>query len=228
MTTRSLTQAIGLRRRSRFQHSWAALVGVVIAVAVTMLVNRIQAIRETNAVTRKAVPRAPPVRFVELPSRNEPPHEAPASSTALVGPLRMASEPPLIAEIIEQDAPPKSAGSLVTATPPPRPMLNNAITPTYAGLWAAHPSACLKRTAGNLLPMKISQNGAAAGRATCRFTRVEGNGEGWKVMARCSNNGETWTAAVRITLRGDRLTWSSERGIQTYTRCGNSASASAT
>jgi hypothetical protein len=39
------------------------------------------------------------------------------------------------------------------------------------------------------------------------------------MVATCSDQRSRWTANVRLEIRGDRLTWSSERGSQTYVRC---------
>ena len=37
------------------------------------------------------------------------------------------------------------------------------------------------------------------------------------MIANCSNSRERWTAQVRLSVKGDRLTWASKRGVQVYT-----------
>ena len=92
---------------------------------------------------------------------------------------------------------------------------------SVAGKWASNRAACSergsKRTA--LLPLTIDQRGARAGGASCSFRRTEQAGNRWSVAATCTSDTESWNANVRLVLAGNKLTWSSERGAQTYTRC---------
>ena len=91
---------------------------------------------------------------------------------------------------------------------------------SLAGKWAAHPAACSsreKRTA--YLPLTIDQRGAKAGGASCSFRRTAQDGNRWSVSATCTDAKESWDAHVRLVLAGNKLTWTSERGSQTYTRC---------
>jgi hypothetical protein len=91
---------------------------------------------------------------------------------------------------------------------------------SLSGKWAPHPAACSernKRTA--FLPLTIDERGARAGTASCSFRRTDQDGNRWSVNATCTDASETWNAHVRLVLAGSKLTWSSERGTQTYTRC---------
>jgi uncharacterized membrane protein len=69
------------------------------------------------------------------------------------------------------------------------------------------------------LPAVINMDGASAGETFCVFNNQKQIGSSWKVVANCSNAREQWTANVRLTVKGNRLTWSSKRGTQVYTRC---------
>jgi hypothetical protein len=65
----------------------------------------------------------------------------------------------------------------------------------------------------------LSERGAKAGGASCSFRRTDQQGNRWVVAATCKDGSETWNANVRLVLAGSKLTWSSERGTQTYSRC---------
>ena len=62
-------------------------------------------------------------------------------------------------------------------------------------------------------------DGAWAGETFCIFSNQKQTETGWKVVANCSNAREQWSTQVRLTLKGDRLKWTSKRGTQDYTRC---------
>ena len=91
---------------------------------------------------------------------------------------------------------------------------------SFVGQWAPNAQACtpqLKQS--GLLPATINEQGAWAGETTCRFQRKKQIGTAWTMVAACSDQRSQWTANVRLEIRGDRLTWTSERGSQTYVRC---------
>ena len=50
---------------------------------------------------------------------------------------------------------------------------------------------------------------------------MNGAGATWTVKAVCSFNGKSWTANINLTRAGELLTWSSERGLVQYRRCGS-------
>jgi hypothetical protein len=41
----------------------------------------------------------------------------------------------------------------------------------------------------------------------------------WRLQATCANSRERWSANIRLTVFGNQLTWSSERGTLKYVRC---------
>jgi hypothetical protein len=90
---------------------------------------------------------------------------------------------------------------------------------TFAGVWGADPSACSARNTRGYLPTVIDADGARAGETFCRFKSKKQVEAGWDVIASCSNQHERWSSNVRLRLDGERLTWTSKRGSQSYVRC---------
>lgn len=91
---------------------------------------------------------------------------------------------------------------------------------TVVGVWAPDTGTCSARDFrdGNL-PTVINAEGAWAGDTFCTFTNKKETENGWNVVAKCSTPQEHWTSNVRLTVNENRLTWSSRRGTQAYTRC---------
>jgi uncharacterized membrane protein len=90
----------------------------------------------------------------------------------------------------------------------------------FVGIWGINASVCspwLNRK--GFLPAVIDGRGAWAGETFCAFERKQRTTDGWNVVATCSNGHDRWTANVRLMVNGDQLTWSSERGSQSYLRC---------
>lgn len=91
---------------------------------------------------------------------------------------------------------------------------------SFVGVWGADPSACSARlNRKGFLPAVIDDQGAFAGETSCAFKSRKQVGDGWEVVASCANARDRWTARVRLAVTGNRLTWSSQRGSQTYVRC---------
>ena len=89
-----------------------------------------------------------------------------------------------------------------------------------AGVWAPDASACVStQNRKRLIPAVITADGASAGDTFCAFKRKKPTESGLDVVANCSNAKQRWTARVRLTVNGNRLVWSSERGTQAYLRC---------
>lgn len=110
--------------------------------------------------------------------------------------------------------------------PPPR-SAPDRVSHTVTGVWAPSADACRDTGRSGLLLVRIDREAARAGSARCRFGSFNEDGNGWKVVASCSDGAERWTSNVRLAVSGNRLTWSSERGAQTYVRCGLTRTASA-
>jgi len=96
----------------------------------------------------------------------------------------------------------------------------NAEKPTIVGVWAPDADTCsASNFRGGVLPTVINAEGAWAGDTFCLFTKKKETETGWNVVARCSTPRERWTSQVRLTVSERRLTWTSKRGTQSYTRC---------
>jgi hypothetical protein len=91
---------------------------------------------------------------------------------------------------------------------------------TIVGVWAPNAGTCSARDfREGALPAVISTDGAWAGETFCMFSNKKPTETGWNVVAKCSSPKERWTANVRLTVKDNRLTWTSRRGTQAYTRC---------
>jgi hypothetical protein len=91
---------------------------------------------------------------------------------------------------------------------------------TITGIWAPDDGACSDRTfRDGVLPAVISAHGARAGKTHCVFKNQKRTEKDWRVVANCSSSHEHWTTNVRLTVKGNRLIWTSKRGTQVYTRC---------
>jgi hypothetical protein len=91
---------------------------------------------------------------------------------------------------------------------------------SFVGVWAPDAGTCSARNLRDgVLPAVISTDGAWAGETFCMFTNKKQTEAGWNVVAMCSNPRERWTANVRLAVKDNRLTWTSKRGAQAYTRC---------
>ena len=91
---------------------------------------------------------------------------------------------------------------------------------SFAGIWAADPSACSGPTDRKaFLPTVIDDQGAFAGQTSCAFKSRKPVSGAWQIVAECASERARWTANVRLAVSGNRLIWSSERGSQTYVRC---------
>jgi hypothetical protein len=91
---------------------------------------------------------------------------------------------------------------------------------TIVGVWAPDGGTCSARNfRAGVLAAVINADGAWAGETFCAFKNKKQTETGWRVVAKCSNPRERWTTNVRLTVHDNRLTWTSKRGIQIYTRC---------
>jgi hypothetical protein len=95
---------------------------------------------------------------------------------------------------------------------------------TFMGIWARDAAECRNRT-GEDERIKIDSRGAESAGTKCDFRSVNQEGGGrWQVRALCSAGRDLWTANISLKLTGSNLRWSSERGTETYLRCGRPAS----
>ncbi|TNC15158.1 hypothetical protein FF100_06250 [Methylobacterium terricola] len=93
--------------------------------------------------------------------------------------------------------------------------------PAYAGVWGPSAAACASRRSARrgFLPAVIRPGSARAGKTLCQFRDTRREGRSWVMTAACHSAARRWTSRVRLTVAGNSLTWASERGAATYTRC---------
>jgi hypothetical protein len=123
---------------------------------------------------------------------------------------------------IDERSSPDASGSveLASAHHPDDANSDLARNASIVGVWAPNPGTCSARDfREGALPAVISTNGAWAGETFCMFSNKKQTETGWNVVAKCSNPRERWTANVRLTVKDNRLTWTSRRGTQAYSRC---------
>src|SRR5215217_2126625 len=84
---------------------------------------------------------------------------------------------------------------------------------SFVGTWAEDENACLT------VPAVIRREGARAGDTFCAFGTAKLIAGVWNITATCSDPRRRWTVNARLAVSGDRLTWTSPKGTQTYTRC---------
>jgi hypothetical protein len=168
------------------------------------------------------VPTAQPSqeRVAEAPA--VPATSEPLSETGSVG---VRPEP---APEVAAPTPAPSPQQKVAALPKAQPLKARASEPPdepaparekLTGTW--WPSSCPKaKDRKNAVSMELAENRAKAGGASCTFLKKTQAGAAWTVVAKCSDGKASWTAHIRLVLEGKRLQWASERGTQTYQRCG--------
>jgi hypothetical protein len=107
-------------------------------------------------------------------------------------------------------------------TPPEREPLD-VVAPAHGvivGIWAPDTSSCsVKGFREGSLPLVINTDGAWAGETFCVFKNHKQTKTDWRVVADCANSRENWTSNVRLSVKGNRLIWTSKRGTQAYRRC---------
>ena len=88
------------------------------------------------------------------------------------------------------------------------------------GSWAASSKACTSRMQrrGHIIAY-IYPRGARAGDTSCTFEKTEHRPRELYVAASCADGKTTWKSNVRLSMAGERLIWTSEKGSTTYVRC---------
>ncbi|MGF3023900.1 hypothetical protein ACQVP2_13860 [Methylobacterium aquaticum] len=158
---------------------------------------------------RDTAPRTPVVD-------DDPEDKAPAASVRTAGP-RPKPEAPRETSRAERERPARATPRAVEAMGD-----TEEAAPAYVGVWGPSAAACASRRSARhgFLPAVIRPGSARAGQTLCRFRNARREGRSWTMTAACSSAGRHWTSRVRLTVAGSRLTWASERGSATYTRCG--------
>jgi hypothetical protein len=88
---------------------------------------------------------------------------------------------------------------------------------TFVGRWTDDIGRC--RT-GRKAPLVISSRAAKTANGECAFGLVAREAANrWRVTAICAAGENFWRANIALKLMEPNLTWSSERGTETYVRC---------
>jgi hypothetical protein len=88
---------------------------------------------------------------------------------------------------------------------------------TFIGSWADDIGRC---RSGRKAPLVISSRVAKTASGECNFGFVAREAANrWRVAAICTAEGRFWRANIALKLTDSNLTWSSERGTETYVRC---------
>ncbi len=89
----------------------------------------------------------------------------------------------------------------------------------FLGRWAVDFVQCRQLQDGSA-PITINSHRAETVDSACNFRSVKREGtNSWRIRALCSADGNSWNANIRLKLIGSKLSWSSERGTETYVRC---------
>ena len=163
--------------------------------------------------SRRSQPAGEPEDFAERISTLIRP-----SPVVAVGGTQAASWPAPPKDV--DDAKAAQAWPADTVTQPqPDPASVDLARDAVVGVWAPDGSCSARDFRDGLLPTVINAEGAWAGETFCQFTNRKQTEAGWTVVARCSNGRDRWASNVRLTVSENRLTWTSKRGTQAYTRC---------
>lgn len=88
---------------------------------------------------------------------------------------------------------------------------------SFVGGWATDIGRC---RADKKAPLVISSRAAKTASGECDFGSVAREAANrWRVAAICTADGRFWRANIALKLDEPHLTWSSERGTETYVRC---------
>jgi hypothetical protein len=165
----------------------------------------------------------------EVASAGTPPAEAQVeqAQSAQAGPDPSPAEPRGIevaaavpAEPVREEA---ASGTVIEPAPKTaqvEPAAERRSDELFEGIWAPTEKACSPAPSrSGYLPAVINSEGAWAGETTCAFKASKRTGDTWSIDAVCSDTRSRWKANVRLSVAGNRLTWKSQRGSQTYVRC---------
>jgi hypothetical protein len=104
-------------------------------------------------------------------------------------------------------------GQLRDVPAPPRV----SAEPSFIGGWSDDIGRC---GTGRKAPLVINAHAAKTANGECDFGSVARKAANrWRIAAICTAQGDFWRANITLKLTDSNLTWSSERGTETYVRC---------
>jgi peptidoglycan hydrolase-like protein with peptidoglycan-binding domain len=88
---------------------------------------------------------------------------------------------------------------------------------SFIGAWSEHPC---RGTDVTRPPLRItSRRASSSDGGVCEFSNFDFQDTDWRVRALCTVGKNSWTTNITFAVKGNQLTWSSERGVSTYHRC---------
>ncbi|WP_407529309.1 hypothetical protein [Methylobacterium oryzisoli] len=171
-----------------------------------------------DAVVREGPAREPPRETVPEPVPTAAPAPEPAPSPA---PATVAAPTPRTPPAARATAAPPARAAAATPVFVPNDDEDEEAPAAYVGVWGPTAAACAsaRDKRRGYLPAVIRSTNAQAGKTACAFSDLRRTGNSWTMAAACRNGRQRWTSHVRLSVDGNRLTWSSERGAATYVRC---------
>jgi hypothetical protein len=89
--------------------------------------------------------------------------------------------------------------------------------PSFIGGWSDDIGRC---GTGRKAPLVINSHAAKTADGECDFGVIARKAANrWRIAAICTAQGDFWRAHITLKLTDSNLTWSSERGTETYVRC---------
>lgn len=122
---------------------------------------------------------------------------------------------------VQHQAPSEKHVAKPHVAPPPAPAkpAEASFSSLVLGKWVPNRDACANPDASEYLPLMIGRSRATAGEGSCEFLSKKHDGRGWSVVAECSDGENAWTSNVSLAVAAGELTWTSDRGTQSYVRC---------
>jgi len=194
---------------------------VALLVAVVVILARSEQPPESGPVTPQITAARPvvPARSSEVTGISDP-------IAGLIDRVSSSSEipaePPVEAAVQESTPHPTADDGAVAVIPAATPRHDGQLAAPLdiVGIWAPDTGSCSARNAREgFLQAIINEHGARAGTTSCVFKSQQRMQNDWRLLANCTNGRERWKSNVRLSVKGDRLLWTSERGTQAYVRC---------
>jgi hypothetical protein len=88
---------------------------------------------------------------------------------------------------------------------------------SFLGGWSPSRDQC--RDSAGAVPLVISIRSAEAESGYCQFLALKRAESAWHIDATCAVAEKSWNSSITLSLEGDALTWSSEKGTAVYYRC---------
>jgi hypothetical protein len=85
------------------------------------------------------------------------------------------------------------------------------------GTWST--ASCRSAKTTNIRLSINSRRAKSSAGSICEFHDLQTNNREWRVRATCSQGNQRWPANGKFTLKADKLVWTSDRDVISYSRC---------